>query len=295
LRSRSLDVAGAATLTAGMAILVYGIVSTDTHPWGSTRTIVTLAVGAAMLILFVLIEARFAQNPIVPLRTFRRRSLSVANVLSTTVGLVVFGNYFFLSLYLQEVKHYSPLRAGLAFMPIGLATFAGALTASRLVHRLGIRRQLVIAPLVTTAAVIWLSRVNAGSSYFGSLFVPLLLAGASIGVTFVPMAMAATMGVPPNAAGLASGLLNTSRQLGGALGLAVLATIASATTRHDLTRGDAAVTALTHGYARAFLVIAVIAAGGAVTAAFLGRSAHLPAASEMAHPHRHAPTAASAP
>jgi len=106
-----------------------------------------------VLILFVLIEARFAQSPIVPLRTFRRRSLSVANVLSTTVGLVVFGSYFFLSLYLQEVKHYSPLRAGLAFLPMGLATFAGALMASRMVHRLGIRRQLIIAPLVTAAAV----------------------------------------------------------------------------------------------------------------------------------------------
>jgi MFS family permease len=123
LRSRGLDVAGAATLTAGMAILVYGIVSTDTHPWASARTIVTLAAGAAVLVLFVLIEARFAQSPIVPLRTLRRRS---------------------------------PLRAGLAFLPIGLATFAGALMAGRLVHRLGIRRQLIIAPLVTAAAVFWL-------------------------------------------------------------------------------------------------------------------------------------------
>ena len=150
-----------------------------------------------MLILFVLIEARFAPSPIVPLRTFRRRSLSVANVLSATAGLVVFGNYFFLSLYLQEVKHYSPLRAGLAFLPIGLTTFAGALVASRLVHRLGIRWQLVIAPLITAAAVYWLSQLSPGSSYFGSLFVPLVLAGASIGVTFVPMTMAATTGVPP--------------------------------------------------------------------------------------------------
>jgi MFS family permease len=122
LRSRRLDVAGAATLTGGMAILVYGIVSADTHPWGSAHTIATLAAGAAVLILFLLIEARFAPSPIVPLRTFRRRSLSVANALSTIVGLVVFGNYFFLSLHLQEVKHYSPLRAGLAFLPIGLAT-----------------------------------------------------------------------------------------------------------------------------------------------------------------------------
>jgi EmrB/QacA subfamily drug resistance transporter len=238
LASRSLDLAGAATLTGGMAILVYGIVSTGTHPWGSSRTIGTLAAAAAMLTLFVLIEARFAPSPIVPLRTFRRRSLSVANVLSTTVGLVVFGNYFFLSLYLQDVKHYTPLRAGLAFLPIGLTTFAGALIASRLVHRLGIRRQLIIAPLITAAAVYWLSQLSPGSSYFGSLFVPLLLAGA--------------------------------------LGIAVLATIASVATRHQAAHGATAAAALNHGYTRAFLVISAAAAAGAVTAVFLHPSAYVP-------------------
>jgi EmrB/QacA subfamily drug resistance transporter len=276
LANRSLDLAGAATLTGGMAVLVYGIVSTGTHPWGSSRTITTLAAAAAMLILFVLIEARFASSPIVPLRVFRRRSLSVANVLSTTVGLVVFGNYFFLSLYLQDVKHYTPLRAGLAFLPIGLTTFAGALVASRLVHRLGIRRQLIIAPLITAAAGYWLSQLSPDSSYFGSLFVPLLLAGASIGVTFVPMTMAATTGVPPAEAGLASGLLNTSRQLGGALGLAVLATIASVAARHQAAHGAAAVAALNYGYTRAFLIISVVAAAGAVTAVFLHPGAQVP-------------------
>ncbi len=286
LGSRRLDIAGAATLTGGMAILVYSIISTNTHPWWSARTIATLAAGAAMLILFVLIEGRFAQNPIVPLSTFRRRSLSVANVLSTTVGLVVFGNYFFLSLYLQEVKHYSPLRAGLAFLPIGLTTFAGALIASRLVHRLGIRRQLIIAPLVTAAAVYWLSQLSPASGYFGSLFVPLLFAGASIGVTFVPMTMAATTGVPPAEAGQASGLLNTSRQLGGALGLAVLATIASVATRHEIAHGAPAAAALNHGYARAFLVISAVAAAGAVTAIFLDRSAPLPSHRPAAKPNK---------
>jgi EmrB/QacA subfamily drug resistance transporter len=251
LRSRSLDVAGSVTLTGGVAILVYGIVSTSTYSWGSARTIGTLAAGTAMLILFTLIEGRVAQSPIVPLRTFRRRSLSLANIQAMTVGLVVFGNYFFLSLYLQDVKHYSPLRTGLAFLPIGLTTFGGALVASRLVYRLGIRRQMIIAPLVTAAAACWLSQLGAESGYVTSMLAPLLLAGASIGVTFVPITMAATMGVPPAEAGLASGLLNTSRQLGGALGLAVLAAIASAVTRHDAMRGNAAVAAaLSHGYSR---------------------------------------------
>jgi predicted MFS family arabinose efflux permease len=218
------------------------------------------------------IEARVASNPILPLRTFRRRTLTLANTQSTIVGAVVFGCYFFLSLYLQDVKHYSPLRAGLAFLPMGLMTFGGALVASRLVRRVGIRRQLVIAPLVTAAAVFWLSHLTAHSSYLGSLLVPLLLAGASIGVTFVPMTMAATMGVPPAESGLASGLLNTSRQVGGALGLAVLATIATAATQHADGLGAPHLAALTQGYTRGFLVIAAISVLGAVSAAFLSAS-----------------------
>jgi predicted MFS family arabinose efflux permease len=183
-------------MLGGRAADVFGIVSTDSYAWTSPRTIATLTGGVALLVSFIVIEARFASNAIVPLRTFRRRTLTLANAQSTVVGAVVFGSYFFLSLYLQDVKHYSPLRAGLAFLPMGLMTFGGALVASRLVKRVGIRRQLVIASLVTAAAVFWLSHLTAHSSYLGSLLVPLLLVGASIGVTFVPMTMAATMGVP---------------------------------------------------------------------------------------------------
>jgi EmrB/QacA subfamily drug resistance transporter len=120
-----LDIAGALTVTAGMAALIYGIVGTDSHPWGSARTLGMIGVGLVILAVFVAIEARGASNPIVPLGTFRRRSLSVANVLSTAVGAVVFGTYFFVSLYLQQVRHYSPLHAGLAFLPIGLFTLVG--------------------------------------------------------------------------------------------------------------------------------------------------------------------------
>jgi EmrB/QacA subfamily drug resistance transporter len=268
--NQHLDVAGALTVTVGMALVVYVIVSTDTYAWGSARTVATLSAGVAVLILFVVIEAWFASNPIVPLGTFCRRSLTLANVQSTTVGAVVFGCYYFVSLYLQDVKGFSPLRTGLDFLAMGLMTFAGALVASRLVTRLGIRRQLVVAPLVTTGAAFWLSRISADSTYFGSLFVPLLLVGASIGVTFVPLTMAATMGVPPKEAGLASGLLNTSRQLGGALGLAVLATIAASATKSDFATGATHLAALTDGYTRALEVIAALSVLGAIAAWFLG-------------------------
>jgi EmrB/QacA subfamily drug resistance transporter len=264
-----LDLAGAVTVTAGMALLVFGIVNVGTHSWTSSRTVGTLAAGAAVLVVFVAIEARFASNPIVPLQTFRRRTLTLANLQSTAVGAVVFGNYYFLSLYLQDVKGYSPLWSGMAFLPVGLMTFAGALIASRLVHRVGVRNQLVAAPLVTAAAALWLSQLSDRSSYSGSLFVPMLLIGLSVGVTFVPMAMAATAGVASSEAGLASGLLNTSRQLGGALGLAVLATVATAATQSELGSGAPSLAAITNGYTRAFLVIAFISVLGAVGAAFL--------------------------
>jgi EmrB/QacA subfamily drug resistance transporter len=269
---RRLDIAGAAALTLGTATLVYGIVGTDAHPWNSAQTIGTLAAGVILLAIFLLIEARYARSPIVPLGTFRRRSLSVANVISAVVGAVVFGMYYFMSLYLQQVKGYSPLRAGLAFLPIGIATFAAALAAGRLVRRLGVRRQLILAPLLMLSAALWLSRISPGSSYFPALLVPLLVVGIGIGSAFVPLTLAATAGVPPSESGLASGLLNTSRQKGGAIGLAVLATIAASASRHQLSAGHAQASALTHGYGLAFLIIGALSAAGALTACLLNRA-----------------------
>ena len=273
---RGLDVAGAVTVTAGMAVLIYGIVGTDSHPWGSARTLATIGAGLLILALFVVIEARLATNPIVPLRTFRRRSLSVANVLSTAVGAVVFGTYFFVSLYLQQVRHYSPLHAGLAFLPIGLSTLFGALIASRLVRRIGIRPQLVIAPLLTAGAIVALSSIGPHSSYATALLIPLVLAGLGIGLSFVPMTLAATMGVPTHEAGLASGLLNTSRQLGGALGLAALTAVSATAAKTELAHRTAVGTALSHGYGRALLIAALVSIAGGISALFLGGSVQLP-------------------
>jgi EmrB/QacA subfamily drug resistance transporter len=275
---KKLDVAGAVTVTAGMATLIYGIVGTDSHSWGSPRTLGTIGVGLLIIALFLTIEARGASNPIVPLRTFQRRSLSVANLLATTVGAVVFSTYFFVSLYLQQVKHYSPLEAGLAFLPIGLGTLVGALCASRLVHRIGIRGQLVLAPLLSAAAVIAMSFIGPYSGYVTALLIPLLVAGLGIGLTFVPMTMAATMGMPPHEAGLASGLINTSRQLGGALGLAALIAVSAAVANTELSRGATAATALSHGYGRALLIAGVVSVAGALSALFLGGSVQLPPA-----------------
>jgi len=241
--SRSqLDVAGAVTVTAGLALLVYGIVSTDTHAWTSGTTILTLLGAAVLLTAFVV---RVAARPLVPLGVFRKRSISAANGIAVMIGAALFGLYFFLSLYLQQVNHYGPLKAGLAFLPAALSTMSAALVGTRLVVRLGVRRQLIAGPLVSAIGLAWLSQVSAGDGYFTHVFGPLVLAGIGLGLSFVPMTIAATADVPVHQAGLASGLINTTRQIGGAVGLAVMATVA------------ASASSPTSGYDAAFTMSAV--------------------------------------
>jgi EmrB/QacA subfamily drug resistance transporter len=265
---RSLDLPGALTMTAGLSILVYGIVSTDTHPWGSAQTITTLAAGGILLVAFLFIETR-AEHPIVPLSIFKMKTLSAANGIAVTVGAALFGMYFFLSLYLQQVNGYSPLKAGLAFLPAGLATMSGALTAPRLMARIGPRRQLVTGLLMGAAGLAWMSTVSAHAGYLAHVFGPVVLVGVGLGLSFVPMTMAATTGVPPHEAGLASGLVNTSRQVGGAVGLAAMATVAASAARGHAGIASATLAGLTNGYDRAFAIAAAVLVVGATLALLL--------------------------
>jgi predicted MFS family arabinose efflux permease len=254
-------------VTAGLSLLVYGIVSTDTHPWGSARTISILALGVALLGVFVITEARLTDHPLLPLGVFRRRSLTAANGVAIAVGASLFSMFFFLSLYLQQINGYSPLRAGVAFLPMGLATLGAALSAARLVARLGVRRQLVIGLLVAAAGALWLTQLAPGDAYWTSVFIPELLAGIGFGLSFVPMTLGATAGVPPDEAGLAAGLINTTRQVGGAIGLAATATAAAV---HPHAPGHYTLAAaLTRGYDRAFAISAGILVVGAVVALLL--------------------------
>lgn len=266
---RSLDLPGAVSVTAGLAVLVYGIVGTNSHPWGSLRTVVSLALGAALLGAFVVIETRLAAHPLVPFGVFRRRALSVANAVAVTLGAAIFGMFFFASLYLQQVNHYSPLRAGLAFLPAGLATLVGALVSPLLVTRLGLRRQLVLGLLLGAGGLLWLATLYPGAGYWGHLFGPCVVMGVGFGLSFVPLTIAATAGVPNDQAGLASGLINTTRQVGGALGLAVMAAVATAVANHHGPGTHAAVSAVTSGYDHAFVVGAVALAVGAGLALLL--------------------------
>ena len=252
--ARSLDLPGAITVTAGLAVLVYGIVGTDSHSWGSPATVVPLTVGAILLGLFVLIEARFARHPLVPLGVFRIRSLSVSNGVAMALGSALFGFFFFLTLYMQQINGYSALKGGISFLPAGLATLTGALVGTRLVARLGARRQLVLGPLLAAGGFVWLTVLTPGNGYFDHIFGPLVLTGFGFGLSFVPMTLTATGGLPPSQAGLAAGLVNTTRQVGGAIGLAVMGTVAAnaATQNNGTARSIAA--ALTTGYDRAFLI-----------------------------------------
>jgi EmrB/QacA subfamily drug resistance transporter len=271
-----LDVAGAITVTAGMAVLVYAIVNTDTHPWGSAYTIVGLAIAAVLLGAFVLWQFR-ARATLVPLRLFRRRSVTGANVVMLLVGSAFFAMWYFLSLYLQDVLRFGPLRAGFAFLPMGLAIIVGAQGSSRILPRLGPRPIIAVGTAMAAGGFFWLSQITATSHYWDAVFGPGVIISCALGVLFTPLAAAGTMGVERSEAGLASGVLNTSRQVGGSLGLAILATLASAETRSALAHGVTQGPALTQGFARAFM------AGGFIALAALAATRIVPGQPAAAH------------
>jgi hypothetical protein len=274
-----LDIAGAVTVTLGLGALIYAIVGTETHPWGSAQTLILLAVAVVLLTVFAVIQLRVARTPLVPFGLFRSRSVTGANVVMFLVGAAFFAMWYFLSLYLQNVLGYSALRAGMAFLPMALTIIIGAQVSSRLMPRIGVRPLLLAGTILATAGFAWLSRIAPGASYWQHVFGPGCIIALALGLLFTPLAAAATAGVSFSEAGLASGVLNTSRQIGGSLGLAVLATIATDRTQAMLTsapgsHGGAAGlstqyrasvgAALNGGYARAFEVAAAMTAAAFV-------------------------------
>ncbi len=267
LASRSLDVAGALTITGSLTVLVYGLVRTDVVGWTSPETIAALLIAAGLLAAFLVIETRVATAPLVPLGLLRTPALAGANLAMLCVGGSMFAMWYFVSLYLQGVLGESPLRAGLAFLPASLAVIAGAQAGARLVPRLGPRRVLLVAPLLIAAGLLWMSRVSADGSYATDILGPIVLAALGLGLSFPPGTYAATAGVAPRNAGLASGLVNSTRQIGGAIGLAALATIAVHQTRGALAAHTGTVAeALVEGYRRAFLVGALVAVAASLSA-----------------------------
>lgn len=262
---KALDLPGSITVTLGLSAVVYAVVGAETHPWGSAATIVPLAVGVALLALFLAIEMRTAE-PLVPLGIFRRRALSAANGVALAAGMGMFSFWFFMSLYLQRVHGLDALEAGLAFMPASLTLIAGSTLSTRLTRRVGPKPVLVAGPLLAAVGLVWMSGASADGSYVAQLVLPALITGFGIGLTMVPLAAAATAGVPHEQAGLASGLINTSRQVGGAIGLAVLSTIAVSRTEAVAGGSGGQAAALAAGYDRGLLGAAVLVAVGAVVA-----------------------------
>ena len=281
-----LDVPGALTATAGMLSLVYGVSNSAEHSWTSTGTVLPLALAALALGAFMLIETRSAK-PLMPLHIFANRNRSGAYAMMWCIGTAVFSMFFFLTQYLQNVKEWNPLRTGVGFLPMAVGIVIAATIVSRLVGRVGIRIPLLIGPTLIVIGLAWLTRLNVTSGYL-DLVGPLILIALGLGSSFVPITLTAVAGVDRSETGLASALLSTTQQVGGALGLAVLATIAIdatksraqslAATTHGHASAGATAIATTHGYTSAFEVATCIALAGLVVSITVIRPPKLAAA-----------------
>jgi EmrB/QacA subfamily drug resistance transporter len=265
--TRHFDVTGAVLVTASLVSLTFGIVRTDTLGWGNSGVLVPLIAGLALLGAFLFVEARVAEQPLVPLSIFRIGHLRAANSVVLLLYASQFPAWFFLTLYLQQVLHYTAIEAGLGFLPMTLSIFAASTLAPRIVARFGPRQVITTGMLTSAVGMLLLSGVNPGGTYLQTVLAGAVLSALGMGLTLVPATIVAMQGVQGAQSGVASGLLNTSRLVGGALGLAVLSTIAAGQA------GDAGGSALaaTNGFGLAFHVGALIALSGAGIAGFLLR------------------------
>ncbi|SHE98279.1 drug resistance transporter, EmrB/QacA subfamily [Ferrithrix thermotolerans DSM 19514] len=275
----NLDVLGSVLITFSVTALVYALVEGGTSGWSSSTTLISFGVSALTLLYFLVHEGKVAKSPIVPLGMFRLKKLSVANVTMFFVGGSVFASWYFLSLFMQQILGYSPLKAGLAFVPQTLAIATGAQVSSRLIPKVGVRPLIVVGPIVSGVGLLLFHGISIHSSYLHSILLPSVLTTLGVGLSFTPLAVAATSGVERSLAGLASGLLNTARQVGGAVGLAGLSSIALSFTGSDmkalLSHGAislhrAALVASAAGYAHSLEISAAIALVAAAFGAFLG-------------------------
>jgi len=272
LARRHFDVSGAVAVTAGLMVLVYSITRASQHGWGNALTGALLAAAAALIVAFVAIEAR-SPAPLLPLRIFRLRTLSAANATMLIAGAATFGQFFLLTLYLQQVLRYSAIKTGVAFIAIAATVVAVSNLAQSLTTRLGARPVLSSGLLLTAAGGVLYAQMPAGGHYFWSVFPGLLVSGVGLAFSLVSATIASLTGVQPADAGVASGLINTSRQMGGSIGLAALTTIATTATgnyaySHALPAFSSQ--ALAHGFQVAFYALAGLAlAGAAIAAAFV--------------------------
>jgi EmrB/QacA subfamily drug resistance transporter len=276
-RSGAFDILGAVTVTAGLIVLVYAIVKAQAFGWGSAQTLGLGAVGLGLLAAFVVIEQR-TEGPLVRLSIFRIRSLAVGNFILLLIAGGLFALFFFATLYVQVILGFSPLQAGFAFLPVTGGIVAGSGTAQLFVKRIGVRANAIVGMTIAACGLFLLSGVSADGTYVSDLLPGLLLMSFGMGNTFVPITLIATTNVSADDAGLASGLFNTSQQIGGALGLAILSTLGAERTTsviaglgHAPTAHDKAF-ATVEGFQVAFTAAGILVAVGAVLLALLLRS-----------------------
>ena len=280
---KSFDALGAVLVTGGLVALVYAITQSSTYGWGSGRTIGVIAAAVALLAAFGWWERRHAE-PLMRFGILRTKTVAGANVGGLILGTATFSLFLMLTLYMQQVLGYSPMRTGVAYLAVAGSAILWSGVAAQLVNRVGVKPVLVTGMAALTAGLVYFTQVSVHGTYLSDLLPGFLLVGVGLGFSFVPISIAALAGVRPAEAGLASGLFNTTQQIGGALGIAVLSTIATSRTSHALADGTAPPSALVHGFTSAFVVGAGIAAVGIVAALTLIRRDELEQAPEQLEP-----------
>ena len=270
------DAFGAVTVTASLMLLVFGLTQANRVGWASTQTILVFIGSAILMAVFLWNETR-SRSPLVPLGIFKRRTLTGANIVGFGLGTMIFGMFFLLSLYMQQVLGFSAMETGFGYLAVALTAVVAAGISQGLVTKLGVKPVLTTGMALLLVGLIYFTQVSVDGSYLGDLLPGFLLIGVGMGFSFVPISIAALAGVEGPEAGLASGLINTSQQIGGALGLALLTTVA--TTRTSDLAGDAAPTAadLTSGFSLAFWVAAGFALASLITTLIVVRQKDLPA------------------
>lgn len=256
---RHFDSLGAVTITAGLMLLVYGLTQASNAGWASAQTIGVLSGAAVLHVAFLAIESR-SRSPLVPLSFFRRRTPTGANLIGFGLGTMVFGMFFLLSLYMQQVLGFSAMETGVGYLAVALTAIVASGIAQALVTKAGVKPVLGVGMVLLAGGLLYFTQISVDGSYAADLLPGFLLIGVGLGFAFVPISIAALAGVPPIEAGLASGLINTSQQIGGALGVAILTTVSTTRTDGLLADGADAASALTDGFSLAFWVGVAFAA-----------------------------------
>jgi EmrB/QacA subfamily drug resistance transporter len=280
-RPHTPDIAGAVTITAGLALLVYGVSQAPSHGWGSAWTISRLVVSALLLLAFAVIESR-VKDPLMPFRIFKVRTVAGANVAGLLLGAVVFANFFLLTLYVQQVLHWSALKTGVTFIATAGTAILWAGVAQALVTRIGARAVMATGFVAMIAGMVWYTQIPVDASYASDLLPGYLLVGFALPFTFIPVSIAALAGVEQHEAGLASGLINTAQQVGGAIGVAVTSSVLLTHTNTLVQSGTPFPSAFTSGASWAFWVTVGIAVAGLVATIVLIRDAELATVEEAA-------------